>query len=78
MTDAERLEEIRNRVVTTTAGPWAREIAYCPVDHEGCAVWPWHSVFDMNFAYAARADIPWLLEYIEELEADIEAFIACV
>ena len=60
----------RKRLEAATPGPWRNEKkpgewSYyddrAPVDHEGCEDWPWHRKEDMDFAYAARDDIPALL-----------------
>ena len=36
-----------------------------PVDHEGCAEWPWRSGADMRLAY-------WLRNHADEILADLE------
>ncbi len=74
------LDEIERRANAATPGPWtaptARELGpgcddrSCVVDHEGCAVWPWHRREDMEFAYAARTDVPALIARVRELEAE--------
>jgi len=75
------LDEIERRANAATPGPWTaptereRGPGYdgraCVVDHEGCAVWPWHRREDMEFAYAARTDVPALLAYIDGLEHEV-------
>ncbi len=64
----EEKEEIRRRCEAATEGPWSRDNP--PLDHEGCQVWPWDRAVDMEFAYAAREDMPRLLAHIEALEAE--------
>jgi hypothetical protein len=74
------LDEIERRANAATPGPWMppteRERGpgcddrACVVDHEGCAVWPWHRREDMEFAYAARVDVPALIARVRELEAE--------
>lgn len=55
MTEAE-LAAIEARANAATLGPW--DNGYVPIDHEGQAVWPWYEKADMDFAYAARTDVP--------------------
>lgn len=74
------IDEIERRANAATPGPWMpptqRERGpgcddhACVVDHEGCAVWPWHRREDMEFAYAARTDVPALIARVRELEAE--------
>lgn len=74
------LDEIERRANAATPAPWTppteRERGpgcddrACVVDHEGCAVWPWHRREDMEFAYAARVDVPALIARVRELEAE--------
>ncbi len=55
-----RLEEIRQRAEKATPAPWTEDVV---IDHEG--VWPWYHEEDMQFAYHARLDIPWLLDQLQ-------------
>jgi hypothetical protein len=78
----EELDAIERRANAASDGPWTppteRERGpgcddrACVVDHEGCAVWPWHRREDMQFAYAARTDVPALIARVRELEAECE------
>lgn len=59
-----RLDEIVAREAAASPGPWTKTEEYdprSPLDHEGCDVWPWTEKADMEFAYAARTDVPLLL-----------------
>ena len=77
MTDAHEAE-IRARLGAASPGPWLTPAeAGDPykvtiLDHEGCKVWPWSREADMEFAYKAREDIPYLLAIIDELRAESE------
>ena len=75
------LDEIEARANAATPGPWLPPVPRergpgcddraCVVDHEGCAVWPWHRREDMEFAYAARTDVPALIARVRELEEQL-------
>jgi hypothetical protein len=78
----EELDAIERRANAATPGPWFPPVTRergpgcddraCVVDHEGCAVWPWHRREDMEFAYAARTDVPALIARVRELEAALK------
>lgn len=79
------LDEIEARANAATPGPWMpptqRERGpgcddhACVVDHEGCAVWPWHRREDMKFAYSARTDVPALVAEVRRLREVIHGMI---
>lgn len=60
------LAEIEARAAAATPGDW---MDVRPLDHEGCDVWPWEEVEDMEFAYHARTDIPKLCAEVRRLGA---------
>ena len=78
------LDAIEARANAATPGPWMQPTERergpgcddhaCVVDHEGCAVWPWRRREDMEFAYAARTDVPALIARVRELEAERDAY----
>ncbi len=80
----ERLTEIQKREKAATEGDWwalyLGESIYDfeVLDHEGCDVWPWIRREDMEFAYKARQDIPYLLNLIESLREEKEKTKKCV
>lgn len=81
MTEPLDLEPIKARLAAASEGPWLtpEQAAHgyaepepdgqTPVDHEGCRVWPWRHESDMDFAYAARVDVPALVAEVEHLRA---------
>lgn len=72
----QRVAEIKERCEKATPGPWLTPDEAgdydprTPVDHEGCAEWPWLKGPDMVFAYKARADVPWLLDRLAAVEQE--------
>ncbi len=78
----EELAAIKARYEAATPPPWlpptpkvkppGHDDSHCVVDHENCAVWPWYKLADMQFAYAARADVPALVAEIERLQQALD------
>lgn len=79
---AERLAEIRARAAAATPGPWEhREVAedgfqtvmagQAMVCDEGCFNLAQERA-NLAFIAAARSDVPWLCDRVDELEAAIE------
>ncbi len=66
-----RLIDIQKREKAATKGNWWK-YPEDVVDHEDCGIWPWHRIEDMEFAYHARQDIPYLLNLIESLREEKE------
>lgn len=69
------LAEVRRHDEAATKGPWVSpsKEGFTPVDHEGCDVWPWWEEADMNFACAARTDLPRAARALEYTLGIVEA-----
>lgn len=72
-----RLQELKALCDAATPAPWAgptgdNDYSYSdPIAHEGCEFWPWYTLADRDFAYAARTALPEALEEIEYLEEKV-------
>jgi len=73
MTDQQRIEEIAARTKTATAGPWQYDGDSCIRAHVIGIVHDERMRFcDGRFIAHAREDIPWLLDQLDQRDAEIK------